>query len=105
MRFLLDEMFPPAACPLLTDLGHDAVQVRDIGLDGRPDAEVATAAVQETRVLVTENVKDFAGEADLVVLCLRKPRPFGGGLPSWVADSVDTWARANPEPYHGLHWP
>jgi predicted nuclease of predicted toxin-antitoxin system len=105
VRFLLDEMFQPAACRPVADAGHEAVHVRDIGLDGRPDAEVAAAAVHDDRVLVTENVKDFAGEADLVVLCLRKPRPFGGALPQWVAESVDTWARANPAPYVGLHWP
>ncbi len=47
-------------CQRLAERGHDAVQVRDRGVDARPDTEVAALAARENRVLVTENVKDFA---------------------------------------------
>ncbi len=49
-------MFPPGTCAHLTQRGHDAVHVRDRGVDARPDFEVAMVAVREERVLVTESV-------------------------------------------------
>ncbi|MGH3601169.1 MAG: DUF5615 family PIN-like protein, partial [Pseudonocardiaceae bacterium] len=41
MRFLIDEMFPPETCLRLVERGHDAVGVRDLGVNARPDREVA----------------------------------------------------------------
>jgi predicted nuclease of predicted toxin-antitoxin system len=58
MRFLIDEMFSPETCLRLVERGHDAVGVRDLGVNARPDREVAGAAAREGRALVTENVKD-----------------------------------------------
>lgn len=105
MRFLIDEMFPPGLCPLLAALGHDAVHVRDRGLDARPDAEVATLAAQERRALVTENVKDFARVEGIVIVCVLKSRLRARGMPEQLASLLDAWAAANPTPYLGLHWP
>jgi hypothetical protein len=104
VRFLVDEMFPPAVCRLLDELGHDAVHVRDLGLDGL-DAEVAGAAAREGRALVTENVKDFAAERDVVVVCVLKARLPARGMAVRLAELLDKWAAAHPEPYIGLHWP
>lgn len=98
-------MFPSAACSLLAELGHDAVHVRELGLEARPDSEVATAASGSGRVLVTENVKDFAAEHDLVVLCVLTSRLAGGGMARRLADIAHRWATKEPEPYIGLHWP
>ncbi len=67
-RFLIDEMFPPETCLRLVERGHDAVGVRDLGVNARPDREVAAAAVREGRALVTDNVKDFAAEHDVIVV-------------------------------------
>ncbi|MGH3900289.1 MAG: DUF5615 family PIN-like protein, partial [Pseudonocardiaceae bacterium] len=72
MRFLIDEMFPQRTCAQLVERGHDAVHVRDLGLDARPDREVAAAAAREDRALVTENVMDLAAEHDIVVVCVLK---------------------------------
>jgi predicted nuclease of predicted toxin-antitoxin system len=105
VRFLIDEMFPPATCVHLVEQGHDAVHVRDRGVDARPDAEVAAIAAAEQRVLVTENVKDFAREADIVVVCVLKPRLPALGMGLRLATLLTAWATANPEPYVGLHWP
>jgi predicted nuclease of predicted toxin-antitoxin system len=44
MRFLIDEMFSPETCLRLVERGHDAVGVRDLGVNARPDREVAGAA-------------------------------------------------------------
>ena len=62
MRLLLDEMYPPVVAEQLRARGHDVVSVHDAGyrrLEGAPDEEVHTAALDEGRVLVTENVADF----------------------------------------------
>jgi hypothetical protein len=105
VRFLLDEMFPPKTCTFLADSGHDAVHVRDRGVDARPDREVAAVAARENRALVTENVKDFAGERDIAVVCVLKTRLPANGMAEHLAQMLDAWATANPEPYLGLHWP
>lgn len=105
MRFLIDEMFPPGTGERLAAAGHDAVHVRDRGVDGRPDPEVAEVARGEDRVLITENLKDFAHERDLVILCVLKSRLPPQGMAERLAALVDGWAIANPCPYMGLHWP
>lgn len=105
MRFLIDQMFPPATCEQLAEAGHDATHVRDRGVDARPDAEVAAVAVAEVRALVTENVKDFAAERGIAVVCVLKSRLPTGGIHVHLAALLDGWAKANPDPYRGLHWP
>ncbi|HET7388870.1 MAG TPA: DUF5615 family PIN-like protein [Nocardioidaceae bacterium] len=105
--FLLDEMFPAQAATLLRDAhGRDAVHVREVGLAGRQDAEIAAFARAEDRAVVTENVADFSRERDVVLLFMLKSRlPAGGAQASALASALDAWARANPEPYLGVHWP
>lgn len=105
MRFLIDEMFPPVTCQRLAERGHDAVPVRDRGLDARPDSEVAVLAVLERRVLVTENIKDFAHCDGVVVVCALKSRLRAHAMDRDLAMVLDGWADANPRPYVGLHWP
>ncbi|HZQ30241.1 MAG TPA: DUF5615 family PIN-like protein [Mycobacterium sp.] len=105
MRFLIDEMFAATTCDLLTKRNHDAVHVRDRGVNARPDREVAAVAASEGRVLVTENVEDFAAARDVVVVCLLKSRLPASGMAEHLARLLDRWATENPYPYLGLHWP
>jgi hypothetical protein len=105
VRFLIDQMFPPVTRAQLVERSHDAVHVRDRGVDARPDAEVAAVAAAEGRALVTENVKDFARERGLVVVCVLKSRLPAEGMHVHLAALLDRWATANPEPYVGLQWP
>lgn len=105
MRFLIDEMFPHATCGQLGKLGHDAIHVRDRGLAARPDPEVAALAAAEDRALVTENVRDFAAEHGVVVVCVLKSRLPSAGMHVHLAGLLDGWAKANPRPYRGPHWP
>jgi len=105
MRFLIDEMFPPATCQPLKECGHDAVHVRHRGVDARPDPEVAAVAAREDRVLVTENIKDFVSEQGLVIVCVLKSRLRQKGMAGHLAVTLDAWAQAHPDPYLGLHWP
>lgn len=100
-------MYPPQAAAVLRERhGHDAVHVRDVGLAGAEDADVAAVARTEARALVTENVADFAGERDLVLVFVLKSRlPAGGAQAAALADILERWSAANPEPYVGAHWP
>lgn len=105
--FLIDEMFPPGASVLLRDkYSQDAVHVCQVGLVGAPGSDVAALARSEARAVVTENVADFAGERDVVlVFVLKKNLPAGGAQAPALAKILNQWSRANPEPYIGPHWP
>ncbi len=104
--FLIDEMFPPATAELLRQRGHDAVHVTEIGLRAVDDAQVAHTARAEHRAMVTENVTDFAAERDVVlVFVLKKNLAAAGGQASGLAAVLHRWARDNPDPYIGPHWP
>jgi hypothetical protein len=107
VRFLLDEMFPAgAARQLREEFGHDAVHVSEVGLAGVADAEVGNTARAEKRVVVTENVADFAAEPDLVLVCILKQNlPSGGAQAHALVTMLDRWANDNPRPYVGQHWP
>jgi hypothetical protein len=61
VRFLIDADLPRSIKRLLEDHGHEATDVRDIGLGGAPDAEIASYAQRSGCCLVTG---DF-GFADL----------------------------------------
>lgn len=107
MRFLLDEMFPPTAAALLRDRhGHDAVHVNEVGLGSTDDPAVAAAARDQDRVMVTENVRDFAGERDVVLVFVRK-RDLGVGdaQASALAELLHRWVSEHHAPYRGPHWP
>jgi hypothetical protein len=107
IKFLIDEMFPPATAVLLREsYGHDAAHVGEIGLQAVDDALVAAAARAESRVLVTENVADFAAERDvMLVFVLKRNLPAGGAQAAGLAKILDRWAADNPDPYIGPHWP
>jgi hypothetical protein len=60
VKLLLDEMYPPALAAALSHVGVDAVTAAELGLAGRSDFDVFATAVAEGRVLLTENVADFA---------------------------------------------
>lgn len=104
---LLDEMFPvEAAVRLREKRDRDAVHVWDVGLIATADARIADFARADDRAVVTENVADFAAEADLVlVFVLMKNLPTGSSQAAALAAVLARWADANPDPYRGHHWP
>ncbi|CAN5798252.1 hypothetical protein BH20ACT6_BH20ACT6_05180 [soil metagenome] len=115
MRFLIDEMFSPAVARHLTELGHDALHVRDVGLSGRTDDEVFDRATAEDRTVVTENAVDFvallnaATSAGLVtapvVLTLKRTLPAdAGAMAHELAERLARWADNHPAPYRHAHW-
>ena len=114
MRWLLDEMLPPASCRLLVGKGHDAISVSEAGLAGADDGRVFDLAVRERRVLVTENFADYAllleqrlsrNEPCVPVVFVRKADlPRRGSLATHLARRLLAWAKANQHPYVGPHW-
>ena len=115
MKWLIDEMLPPATAGELNALGHDAFSVAEAGLAGEPDEAVYAEALVQDRVVVTENVSDFAvivaqrlaNEQPCVpvVLVRKADHPHGGGLAHHLARYLHEWATRNPAPYPGPHWP
>jgi predicted nuclease of predicted toxin-antitoxin system len=115
VRFLIDEMFSPAVARHLTDLGHDALHVRDLGLSGSTDDEVLDRAIAEDRVVVTENAVDFVALLDTatsaglvtapVVLALKRTLPAdAGAMANGLAKRLARWADDHPDPYRHVHW-
>jgi predicted nuclease of predicted toxin-antitoxin system len=59
MRFLLDANMPRSAAGAVQRLGHEAVDVRDVGLGGADDAQIAAYAKEHSYALVTRDF-DFS---------------------------------------------
>ncbi len=79
MRFLVDEDLPRLTSDLLRRYRHEAVDVRDVGLRGAKDSQIAAYAQSESLCLVTgdlgfSDVRNYpSGDyAGLVVLRLPK---------------------------------
>lgn len=108
-------MLSPNAAGALNELGHDAVSVQAAGLLGAPDQDVFDLAVREVRVIVTENVADFAVLLQRcmsreepcvpVVFVRRSDFPPKGGLAKQLAVHLHAWATQDADPYIGPHWP
>ena len=115
MKWLIDEMLPPAVADELTELGHDACHVMAIGLSTADDESVHAAAVAQDRVIVTENAADFVAmvtarlandeQCAPVALVRKADQRDGGGLAHHLARHLHQWAVHNPDPYPGPHWP
>jgi predicted nuclease of predicted toxin-antitoxin system len=114
VRWLIDEMLPPDTAVELIDRGHDALSVVVLGLAGQPDLVIFETAVVQGRVVVTENVGDYAAllddrlraekRASPVVFVRKADLPRRGALPHRLAERLHAWAEANPDPYLGPHW-
>jgi len=68
--FLVDEDLPRSLAAELRKTGHEAVDVRDIGLRGRPDDEIRNHALRENLTLIT-------GDIELGNLLRYAPSPAG----------------------------
>ena len=79
MRLLLDENVSPSIVRPLSETGHDAYHVRDRGLMGQPDHVIWRHAVEEDRLMVTINARDFVR--------LAKREELHGGLVTFPSGS------------------
>jgi len=81
MRFLLDADVPRSSAVVLSKLGHQVVDLRDIGLGGATDKEVIKYAKDNNLILVTRDV-EFANflrypmGSHVGVVVLRLPFDF-----------------------------
>jgi predicted nuclease of predicted toxin-antitoxin system len=107
-------MLPSSTANHLGDLGHDAVSVASPGLREAADENIYALAVDQQRLVVTENFADFARlvehrhaleESCVPVVFVRKRDFPRGGMAVKIAQHLHEWARANPDPYPGAHWP
>jgi predicted nuclease of predicted toxin-antitoxin system len=58
MRFLIDNALSPALAALLQQAGHDAIHVRELGLQHADDAVIFERAAAEHRIVVSADA-DF----------------------------------------------
>jgi Domain of unknown function (DUF5615) len=60
VKLLLDEMYPSRLAIALGEQDIAAMTVAELGLTGRPDADIFAAACDGGYAVLTENVSDFA---------------------------------------------
>ncbi len=78
MRFLIDEDLPRSTSSLLRHHGHEALDVRDIGLRGASDTDIAAYAQKQGLCLLTgdlhfSNIGNYPPGSYAGLVVLRPP--------------------------------
>lgn len=86
-RFLVDAQLPPALARWLTDQGHEAVHVGDIGMQAATDRAIWDYALASSSALVSKD-EDFAQRKMLAdggpaVIWIRLPNTRRQDLLAW----------------------
>ena len=77
-RFLIDEALPRSVARRLRATGHDADDIRDLGLRGQPDERIFVEAQQRSAVLITPdlgfaNILRFPPQSHSGLIIVRLP--------------------------------
>ena len=59
MKFLIDNQLPLSLCRFLSENGHDAVHVLDVGMAKSSDLDISQFASREGRAIITKD-EDFS---------------------------------------------
>lgn len=95
MRLLLDEMHSPRVAAALAQDGFDVVSIgADVERKGHDDVDVMEFAVAQRRVVVTENLDDFASMASAWLA-------QGGSFPGIVLTPQGRFVRTRGKAYPG----
>jgi uncharacterized protein YbjT (DUF2867 family) len=104
VKLLLDEMYPRRLAEHLRADGHDVVAVVELpDLVGSDDAAVVRYAREHRRVVVTENIVDYAPpdareHAGLLLINARRWARTPSGLPR-LAQALHAWLDARSAPH------
>jgi hypothetical protein len=104
VRFLIDAMFHPLVADQLSARGHDAVSPISLGTPRMLDEAVIDLAISDSRIIVTENMADFASVTRCTVLFALKDWWPREALAQRLTAALERWATANPEPGKYARW-
>lgn len=94
-RFLLDENMEPRVESFLAAEGYDAEHVQDaLSKGARDKPDVLSYAMRTSRIVITSDVKDFAGLAPSEhsgLMLLYEQRASAHGAANAVLDVVDAY--------------
>jgi len=93
VRFLIDAQLPTALARVLTEHGHLAEHVNDIGRGDAPDRELWQYALDHDAVIVTKD-EDFAhmailGDTSPIVVWVRVGNTRRAPLLAWFEPLID----------------
>lgn len=102
MRVKLNESLPIQLKALFTESGHDAATVVDEGMDGAPDAEIASACIAEERLLITldldfADIRTYPPKAYVGIIVFRLPRAVRDAVLEVGAVLIERLRESSPE--------
>jgi hypothetical protein len=97
-------MFHPAVADDLRLLGQDAISPQGMGNPNQTDAELIRIATDDGLIIVTENMRHFAGVSTCAVVLVRRSWWPNGTVRHRLVGALAKWAAVNPEPGNCARW-